>query len=79
MPATKERPMQATEARQLITYESAMKLANMPRRTFYRRLASGVVPIYIDPADRRRRWLDRRDVLKLVQDQEVERSGETAA
>lgn len=77
MPATKERPMQAIEARQLITYDAAMRLANMPRRTFYRRLASGIVPIYVDPADRRRRWLDRRDVMKLLE--EVERSGKAAA
>lgn len=71
--------MEAVEARQLISYDAAMQLANMPKRTFYRRLASGLIPIYMDSSDRRRRWLDRSDVMKLVQDQEVERSGETAA
>lgn len=69
--------MEAIEARQLITYESAMKLANMPKRTFYRRLASGVIPVYIDPDDRRRRLLERRDVEKITRP--VERRGEPTA
>lgn len=66
--------MEAVETRQLISYETAMSLANMPKRTFYRRLASGVVAVYVDPGDRRKRWIDRNDVSKLVRVQEVERS-----
>ncbi len=62
---------EATETRQLIRYETAMQLASMPKRTFYRRLAAGLVPIYTDPNDRRRRWLDRRDVMRL-KTQEIE-------
>ncbi len=56
---------EATETRQLIRYETAMQLAGMPKRTFYRRLARGLVPIFTDPDDRRRRYLDRRDVMRL--------------
>lgn len=62
--------MEATQTRQLLTYDQAMKLAGVSQRTFYRRLANGLIPIYTDPADRRRRWIDRRDV-PLLQGQDM--------
>ncbi len=71
--------MEAVETRQLISYETAMKLTGLPRRTFYRRLGSVLIPIYVDPADRRKRWLDRNDVAKLARTQEPERGGISAA
>jgi hypothetical protein len=70
--------MEAAETRQLIDYATAMQLTGLQRRTFFNRLKQGQVAIFVDPTDRRKRWLDRRDVLRLARTQEAER-GETAA
>ena len=67
------------ESQQMITYPEAMKLTGLPARTFYRRIASVKLPVYMDGKDRRKRLLDRRDVAKLIRVQEVERSTENAA
>lgn len=71
--------MEAVETRQLISYETAMKLTGLPRRTFYRRLGSVLIPIYVDSADRRKRWLDRNDLDKLARTQAPERRGAQVA
>ncbi len=62
--------MEAIETRQLITYDDAMRLTGLSRRTFYRRLASELVPIYMDSRDRRRRFINRTDLTRLVDTQE---------
>ncbi len=58
--------MEAIETRQLITYDDAMRLTGLSRRTFYRRLASEMMPIYMDSRDRRRRFINRTDLTRLV-------------
>ena len=55
------------QSRQLVTYSDAMKLSGMPRRTFFKRLKGHDIAVYIDPTDRRRRWLDRRDLEKIAE------------
>lgn len=55
------------QARQLVSYPDAMKLSGMPRRTFFKRLKGHDIAVYIDPDDRRLRWLDRRDLEKIAE------------
>ncbi len=70
----KERAME--QARQLVSYTDAMKLSGVPRRTFFKRLKGHAIAVYIDPDDRRLRWLDRRDLEKIA---EPVKRGTTAA
>lgn len=64
--------------RQLIGYEEAMRLTGLPRRTFFRRIATEAVPTHIDGRDRRRRLIDRADAERMVRAEPVERAKEAA-
>lgn len=55
------------ESRQLLTYPDAMQVAGIRRRTFFKRIKERGIAVYIDPTDRRLRWLDRRDIEKLTE------------
>lgn len=68
--------MEPLEPRHLITYPAAMRLSGWVRRAFYERLKEHGIVTYIDPNDRRRRWIDRRDVLMIRRP--VERTAERA-
>lgn len=63
----REELMEALEAPQLITLQDAFQRSNMPRRTFQRRLQQMQARVFIDPTDRRKRWLDRRDLDRLTE------------
>ncbi len=69
--------MDVIEARQLITLDTAKRLAGLPDRTFHRRLKDHNVAIFIDPMDRRKRLVDASDARKLTR--MVERRGDSAA
>ena len=54
------------QSRQLVTYPDALRLSGMPRRTFFKRIKGHDIAVYIDPDDRRRRWILRSDVETLA-------------
>lgn len=64
---------------QLVTYTEAMRLAGLRQRVFYERLKDRGVTIFVDPADRRRRWILRSDVEKLAETRPAKRGEKTAA
>lgn len=64
--------------RELIPYDEARKLSGLSARTFYRRLASEAIPVFIDGRDRRLRLIDRDDVERLVKVEPVERGSAAA-
>lgn len=58
--------MEPIESRQLLTYQAAQRLSGWGRRAFFERLKEHGIVGYVDPVDRRRKWLDRRDVLRIA-------------
>ena len=54
------------QARQLVTHPDAMRLAGIPRRTFFKRMKAHGIVVYTDPEDRRRRWILRSDIEKIA-------------
>lgn len=71
--------MESMQTRELVSYATAMQMAGLPERTFYKRLKQSLVPIYFDSADQRKRWIDRNDIPKLIQAQGAGRSTESSA
>ena len=59
----------------LVTLDQAVKRLGVPRRTLYRRLADGTIPVYRHDRDRRQRLVDVADVAALF----VPRSERTTA
>jgi predicted DNA-binding transcriptional regulator AlpA len=66
------------ESRQLLDYPTALKLTGLARRTLFKRMREHQVVPYVNPADRRLRWLDRRDIEKLTQSVAKSREDTTA-
>ncbi len=64
---------------QYLGYPEVIAETGLPKRTLLDRIARTGVRVYVDPRDHRRRVIDRRDIPKLVQVQEVDRATKVAA
>ncbi len=52
---------------ELVEYSEAMKTLGLPRRTFFRRLKQAGVIVFTNGQDRRQRYVDRRDLPRLME------------
>ncbi len=55
------------QQRQLVTLADAQRLSGLKRRNFFLRLRAHDVTPFVDPVDRRKRWLLRADVEKIAE------------